>query len=97
VHITVNASAQNTAGGLDAIYVAGDIACPGGPGGSGGESLSTTDPGGVASAAASAGGSYVGIGTGVITIKCNVHTAFASWSSAASNLANVDGTVVFLR
>jgi hypothetical protein len=97
VHVTANASAQNTTGGTDAIYVAAEISTPGGPGGSGGEALSTTPAAGVASASASAGGSYVGIGTGVITIRCNVHTAFGSWSSAGSNLANVDGTVIFLR
>jgi hypothetical protein len=96
VHCTVNASAQNSTGALDFMYVSADIALPGGGGGSGGEAFSGVAASAWGNAGASAAGNYTSIGTGNITVSCKVRTGTA-WASTGANIANVDATVIFLR
>lgn len=96
VHCTVNASANNTTAAYDYLYVSAGIDLPGSLGGIGGEAFSGVDTGGWGNAAASAAGNYDGIGSGSIVLSCRVR-AGAAWAADAANIANVDGTVVFLR
>ena len=97
VHCTANASAKNPNASLDYLYVAARIDLPSTLFGQGGEAFAGVETLAWGNASASAAGSYTDIGTGSITLSCMVRANSATWAAQPANIANIDGTVVFLR
>jgi hypothetical protein len=96
IHCTVDAAAQNTTASTDFMYVEAYMQTSVGVVTTGGQSFSEATAGAWANAAASWAGVLTSIGTGNITVGCAVKSGTA-WAIAASNIANVNASVTFLR
>jgi hypothetical protein len=98
VHATVDASVQNTSAAFDYVYVATLISAPGQTPATGGEAFDGLAPGEWGNAGASGVTDFSGLTPGdSITVQCRVRSGGGTWAAAASNRANVNASVVFLR
>ena len=89
------ASAVNTTGSLDTVYVGVSINGTDPPGWASGQDVG---PSGFGGATSSVSGVITGLtGGGTFTIAARIRSAFAGWPANASNEANIDATVLFLR
>jgi hypothetical protein len=90
--VTCDATAKNTTGTSGYLYVSASAASS-----HGGEAYATAPAAGYGTAAASAGQAIPGLVAGSnLVISANVRSDVA-WAATASNIANVNGIVVFLR
>ena len=93
VLVVVDATANNSTGAADWLYVHG-VAVSGG----GGEAFAVAVAGGYASAAASAGALVSGLVAGSnLVVSVNVRSGNANWAANASNICNVNAFATFLR
>ena len=89
------ASAVNTTASLDTLYVGVSINGTDPPGWASGQDVGSSGFGGATS---SVSGVITGLtGGGTFTIAARIRSAFAGWSANASNEANIDASVLFLR
>jgi len=89
------ASAVNTTASLDTVYVGVSINAVSPPGWASGQDVGPSGFGGATSAVAQLLTGLTGGGT--FTIAARIRSAFAGWSANASNEANIDASVLFLR
>ena len=89
------ASAVNTTASLDTVYVGVSINGTDPPGWASGQDVGPSGFGGATSAVSQLLTGLTGGGT--FTIAARIRSAFAGWPANASNEANIDATVLFLR
>jgi len=89
------ASAVNTTGSLDTVYVSVIINGVEPPGWASGQDVGPSGFGGATSAVSQLLTGLTGGGTFPISVR--IMSAFAGWSANASNEANIDSSVLFLR
>ena len=89
------ASAVNTTASLDTLYVGVSINAVSPPGWASGQDVG---PSGFCGATSTVSQLLTGLtGGGTFTIAARIRSAFAGWSANASNEANIDASVLFLR
>jgi hypothetical protein len=92
VHVTCDATANNNTGAADWLYVSATAVSA-----YGGEAYCAASAGGYGTASASAGQLVGGLVAGTnLVISANVRSGTA-WAASGSNIANVNGTCLFLR